>query len=285
MWKLPSGPRIYLADGSGVYSIAWSPDERLVALGRESSTISLRNTTNFTGNFSGIYALEGHSDDVTSVAFSPNSRLLASGSLDCTCKLWQLSDGSILTNWVEFTSPVAFSPVEPLLALTSITGRTALVNYTNGALVRWLEGNGSTVNARQTLDFSPNGRWLGMVNNGILQIWRVSDGKLMRSYEEPSGAPVYCIDIAPNGKWFAYGNFAGEVVVARLPLLMTGVARQRGQLVLEWEGDTGLYQLQRCTNLNSGMWENVGGPTANTCVTNDLSQATVFYRVQSLPNP
>jgi WD40 repeat protein len=39
--------------------------------------------------------LKGHSNLVESVAFSPNSRLLASGSFDCTIKLWDPTTGEL----------------------------------------------------------------------------------------------------------------------------------------------------------------------------------------------
>ncbi|HEY2951465.1 MAG TPA: hypothetical protein VGK40_02725, partial [Verrucomicrobiae bacterium] len=56
------------------------------------------------------------------------------------------------------------------------------------------------------------------------------------------------------------------------------------QSVLSWQGGSGLYQLQSRSNLTTGAWQDVGGPTPATSATNTID-GTVFYRVQSLPNP
>jgi hypothetical protein len=103
-------------------------------------------------------------------------------------------------------------------------------------------------------------------------------------YDQALDGGAASVDISANGKLFAYGTANGTVVVARMPLILSEVKRVENQIVLSWQGGSGRYQLQSCTNLIIGTWQNMGGPTVDTTATNTIS-GTVFYRVQSLPNP
>jgi len=69
-----------------VYSVAFSPDGKLLASGAADETIRLWDTA----SQKELAVLEGHTDPVFSVAFSPDGKLLASGSDDKTIRLWGL---------------------------------------------------------------------------------------------------------------------------------------------------------------------------------------------------
>src|SRR5947207_5989506 len=63
--------------------------------------------------------LQGHTSSVASVAFSPDGKTLASGSLDTTIKLWDMTTGkerATLKGHTEKVMKVAFSPDGKTLA-------------------------------------------------------------------------------------------------------------------------------------------------------------------------
>jgi len=103
----------------GVYSIAFSPDGKLVASGSEDETVRLWNAA--TGAPHGE-PLEGHSGRVSSVAFSPDGKLVASGSFDGTVLLWDAATGAPhgepLEGHSDGVRSVAFSPDGKLIAVS-----------------------------------------------------------------------------------------------------------------------------------------------------------------------
>ena len=105
----------------------------------------------------------------------------------------------------------------------------------------------------------------------------------MVSYDqETTGTKTLAMSL--KGDVFAYGRQDGKVLVARVPVFITDAKLTTLGFILEWSGGSGQYQLQQRTNLTTGTWEKVGLPTTATVVTNKVSGASLFYRVQSLPN-
>jgi WD40 repeat protein len=96
---VPSTP----APAVAVLSLAFSPDNKLLALGGSDGAIQLVNATG--GKM--VRSLTGHDSSVTCLAFHPSGNLLASGSRDRTIRLWNPDGGRAVkaleghTAWVQ----------------------------------------------------------------------------------------------------------------------------------------------------------------------------------------
>ncbi|KAM7184071.1 mitogen activated protein kinase [Rhypophila sp. PSN 637] len=101
-----------------VWSVAFSPDSKLLASGSYGGTIRIWNTATWQLQ----QTLPGHNDVVHSVAFSPDSKFLASGSHDGTIRLWNTATWQLqqtLPDHDDIVHSVAFSPDSKLLASSS----------------------------------------------------------------------------------------------------------------------------------------------------------------------
>ena len=157
--------------GDNVYSVAFSPDGKILASGSLDNTIKLWDVQ--TG--AGIKTLQGHGDRVYSVAFSPDGKILASGSLDNTIKLWDVQTGvciKTLQGHGYSVYSVAFFPDGKILASGSLDNTIKLWDVQTGAGIKTLQGHGDRV---YSVAFSPNGKILasGSMNNTI-KLWDVS---------------------------------------------------------------------------------------------------------------
>jgi WD40 repeat protein len=94
---------------SVVLALAFSPDNKLLAIGGSDTQIHLANTAD--GKM--VRSLAGHTSSVTSLAFHASGTVIASGSKDSTVRLWAPTGGQLLktleghSGWVNGVAFVA----------------------------------------------------------------------------------------------------------------------------------------------------------------------------------
>ena len=92
-----------------IYSVAWSPDGKLLASGSYDKMVKLWDAA--TGQE--VKNLQDHIDAVFAVAFSPDGKHLASGSQDRSVKIWDIASGQRLYTLGDATdglTSIAYSP-------------------------------------------------------------------------------------------------------------------------------------------------------------------------------
>ncbi len=105
-----------------VWSVVFSPEDKMLASGSEDQTVKLWNIQ--TGEC--LKTLQGHSHRVCSVAFSPDGETITSGSGDETIKLWDVKTGHCLKTLTD-------RPYEGM-NITGVTGLTQAEKATLKAL-------------------------------------------------------------------------------------------------------------------------------------------------------
>jgi WD40 repeat protein len=168
-----------------VNAVAFSRDGQLLGLG-DTQGVKLRQVSN------GALVRSFSAGPVDSIAFSPDGLFIAAGislidptyanCIDCSIKLWRVSDGALLHTYTNGTgvqyAKVGFSP----------NGRILAAGYTDGA--------GDT---------------------GAVQFWIVDTEASLRRNAQPLYVQGFAY--SPDGNTYAYLRADGQVAVASAPQL------------------------------------------------------------------
>ena len=201
-------PHTTLTYDSPINSIAFSPNNSLLASASVDSTVQLWNLDTNTLQAT----LQGHTSDVLSVAFSHDGSLLVSGSADDTVRLWNPITETLQATLRGHTNnvlSVAFAPDGSLLASGSADGTVRLWNPITETLEATLEAHMDNV---LSVAFSPDGTLLASgSDDGLVGLWDTHTETLQATLGHES--PVLSVAFSPDSDLLATGSTDG---VARL---------------------------------------------------------------------
>jgi WD40 repeat protein len=240
--------RILTENPGRAESVAFSPDDRILASSSEDQTVWLWDIS--TGQC--IKVLQGHTKQVCSVAFSPDGCILASSGEDNVVKLWEISTGQCLktlkghTNWVW---SVAFSPQGDMLASGSHDNTVRLWEISTGQCLKTLEGHTNWV---WSVAFSPQGDMLASGSEDqTVRLWDVTPKTLQMTSSSMSpqfaGQCLKTLTGHSNRIWsVAFSPVGNRLSQGTSDTLASG---SDDQTIKFWDVSTGqcLKTLQGCT--------------------------------------
>ncbi len=171
-WNLKTGEWQDVISGDAlpaVFSLASSPERKLLATGRADNIIRVWNFEDGTL----MHTFEGHGDPVTSLAFDAHGNMLVSGSADGTVKLWDIGTSA---------PPQEFTPSSDWVNSVALHGTTLASASFNGAIFLWgidtkkrlyrLTGHSGSV---ESIAFSSDGKTLASGgHDGKVLLWELT---------------------------------------------------------------------------------------------------------------
>ena len=209
---LPRGVITQFNPGSPVYTIAFSPNGRVLASGDDDNAVILWNIA----GKNQVKTFIDHKDWVKSVAFSSNGKILASASYDGFIKLRELIPGSEKITTLKhgnYVTSVAFSPDSKILASAGSDGAVRLWDISKTLSITTFTGHSGGVSS---VAFSPNGETLASVSyDGALKMWSINGSEIKSLIEKgPEGLSV---TFSPDGSMLASSSKGNTIQLWETP--------------------------------------------------------------------
>ncbi|KAI7994536.1 hypothetical protein LOK49_LG11G00038 [Camellia lanceoleosa] len=188
--------------------VAHASSVNCLKIGRKSSRVLVTGGEDHKVNLwaigkpNAILSLSGHSSGIDSVSFDSAEVLVAAGAASGTIKLLGFRGGKDCSH-PNRHRPIAypdFHPFGEFFASGSLDTNLKIWDIRRKGCIHTYKGHTRGVNA---IRFTPDGRWVGLVERTIL--WDLTAGKLLHDFKYHEGQ-IQCIDFHPHEFLLATGS-------------------------------------------------------------------------------
>ena len=146
-----------------------------------------------------------HEGRVLAIAISRDGRFIATGSIDKTARVFEVSNGMEVARLTHDDSvvSVAFSPDGNYVATGSYDKTARVFGRLNGEEVARVSLEGRMV----SVAFSPDGLYVAAGSDtGTFAIFEAASGKLMRHFDKPDSSGTAAVGFSPDGHYVVLGT-------------------------------------------------------------------------------
>ncbi|WP_271254393.1 NB-ARC domain-containing protein [Pseudanabaena sp. Chao 1811] len=197
IWDWQNGTCLYVL-GDNLRSMCFSPNGQFLVTTSERE-IQIRRLEDGCQ----LYTLQGHEHWVMGACFHPDGKLLASGSSDCTIRIWDLERREclhVLRGHESWVIPATFSPDGSLVLSSSFDRTIRLWHSQDGECLTTLNGHEGWI---WIAIFSPDGKLVASCSEDrTIKIWDYANEKCIRTIAEHQHR-IWSISISPDSQTVA----------------------------------------------------------------------------------